>query len=455
MGVLNMKRKTIYSVLVTAILLGAFAPLNIQAVDDALTWHPSLDDEKIVWRITNQYLYDPMDPHSLAGEDLFIGSTLAYEINDTIPGWFSEVYDSGPPSFLKLIVNYHEVSFYDIVDGEPNFLLQFLIIPYIFTPAATGIDENITQFLEHVASVHPNITGISYFFPSPDYVKVSIFNDFCPSFEVTYNNNTGICSEFFFEDAKGELFGQLDIWESDIDDYGVDTTNTLNFHPNLVDGTVLSWKYTEITYEPYVDHFMEVNNVTLAVNHIFSFEYSTIPTDPMVYYGGNYTDPSVSFFDVFFEGDPAEFDHLSRVQWVLWVTLTNPLSLTMYNGTVFTMEDIHTVRDFNDPGIQNTTISVVGDTLNLAFDFEEENDLWSLDMDINVNSGIVSAFAADIVGFVHFEMEYVESESSLLIDGTVNPDFEPEDGTRTLPGFNWFYLLFAIVAVLPIIRRRK
>jgi hypothetical protein len=116
------------------------------------------------------------------------------------------------------------------------------------------------------------------------------------------------------------------------------------------------------------------------------------------------------------------------------------------------MEDVHYMRDLNDPGIENTTISVVGDNMNLIFDFEEENDLWAVDLDINVNSGITSALSVDILGFVHFEMEYAAANSTLNIDGSVITD---TNETRTLPGFNWFYLLFSVIAVLPIIRRRK
>ena len=127
-----MKRKIIYSILVITVLLGALIPLQTQAVGDEVTWHTSLDDEAIVWRIYEEFLFDPADPPSLAGVDLYKGDTIAYEINDTLPILFDDVYNSGhPPNFLKLFVNHQEVSMYDVDDNtEPSFLLQFLIIPF-------------------------------------------------------------------------------------------------------------------------------------------------------------------------------------------------------------------------------------------------------------------------------------------------------------------------------------
>ncbi len=451
-----MIKKTIYSLVVTAILLGAIVPLNTKAIDHSLIWHSSLDDETIAWRIYDQFLFNTADPPTLAGEDLFEGSVLAFEINDTLPKLYHEVYEaSHPPQFLKLFVNYNEVSFYDINDNtEPSFALQFLVIPYVFHNAASGLDENITQFLEYRAITNPNITSIDYYISGGNYVTVTIYNDYLDSFQVTYNNNTGICSNFFIEDDFGEMFGQLDIWESGIDDAGVVIDNTLNFHPNLGAGTILSWKYTEITYEPGVIDRMEVNNVTLEVGHVFSFEYNLFPTNPLEYYGGDYSDPSVSFFDVFFEGNPMEWTHVTRGQLVLWVTLTNPLSCTLYNGTIISMEDISHIRDLNDPGIENTLTSISGSYMTLSFNILDDSMLWSVELEINVNSGIVQNLAIDLVDFVHFEMEFAPENSSLLINGEINTPSD-ENGTWTLSGYNWYYLLFSIIAVLPIIRRRK
>ena len=453
-----MKNKTIYSLLVTAILVGAIFPMQTQAIADILTWHYSLEDQTIAWRITEQYLFDPAEPPTLGGRDLILGSLLAFEINDTLPIYYSEVYNSAhPPNFLKLYVDYQEVSFYDINEGmEPSFALQYLIIPYLFYPASTGVTSNITTFLEYRASLDPNITAIDYVITGGNYVQVSIFNDFIDSFVITYNNNTGICSNFFIEDDFGEMYGELDIWESEIDDDGVDTTTSaLHFHPNIGDGTKLSWKYTEITYDPLALGEMEVNNVTLEVGHVFSFVYGLIPTYPSAYYGMDFSDPSHCFFDVYFETELMEWTHVNRAMVTLWLTLINPLSVTLYNGTVFPMEVIPIIRDSCDPGIYNTFVSSPSDNfITLEYDFEEENDLWAVDLNINTNSGIVQNLAVDILGFVHFEMAFAPENSTLLIDGTINTD-GGDHTTRTLPGFNWFYLLFSSIAVLPIIRRRK
>jgi len=455
MGVRYMKRKTVYSVLVTAILLGALIPLNVQAIDHTLTWHSSLDDEKIAWRIYEQYLFDPADPPTLADRDLYKGSVLAFEINDTLPIYYGDVYEaSHPPQFLKLYVDYTEISFYDINDQyEPSFALQFLVIPYMFHNAASGMDENITQFLEHRASTHPNITAIDYFMSGGNYVTVTIYNDFIDSFQITYNNDTGICANLYIEDDFGEMWAQLDIWESSIDDAGVTLDHTLNFHSNLGAGTILAWEYTELTYEPEATGEMEVNNQTLEVGDLFSFHYDAIPTNPIEYYGAEFTGWETSFFDVYYETELMEWEHINRGQIALWLTLINPLSCTLYNDTVIPMDEIHYIRDSNDPGIENTTVTMNGNML-LVYDMMDEYMNWHVELDINTDSGIVETLAIDLIGFVHFEMAFKAANSTLLIDGSVNTD-DGDGTTRTLPGFNWFYLFFAVIAVLPIIRRRK
>jgi hypothetical protein len=450
-----MNKKVIFSLIITTFLMGAMIPLNTQAIDHGLTWHSSLDDNKVAWRIYEQYLFDPAEPPKLGGKDLYKGSVMAFEFNDTLPSYYGELYEAPhPPGFFKLIVDYQEVSLYDIdFLTEPGFAIQFLIIPYLFDNAASGLTENITEFLNYRTTTNPNITGFDYFISGGNYVTVDIYNDYFSSFQLTYNNDTGICANFYIEDDFGEMWGQLDIWESEIDDEGTDTTtSTLNFHPNIGVGTKLSWKYTEITYDPLAGGAMEINNVTLAVGHVFSFIYDVIPTNPAGYYGSNPTDPN-SFFDVYFEMDPMDMEHMSRAQSVLWLTLINPLTVSVYNGTILPMEAIHEIRDFNDPGIENTTISTVGDTMTLQFDFEEENDLWAVDLDININSGIVEHLAIDIIGFVHFEMEYATENSTLEIDGTIYTPIP--SNTWSLSGFNWFYLVFSIFVVLPIIRKRK
>ncbi len=448
-----MNKKTIYSLLVTAILMGSLIPLQTQAIADMITWHSSLDDEVIAWRVTEQYLFDPAEPPSIAGVDLVLGSTLAFEINDTLPTLFDDVYNSGhPPNFLKLIANYQEVSFYDIDDEtEPSFALQFMVIPYLFTPASSGVESNITEFLEYRASLDPNITAVSYAMVGANYVRVSIFNDFINSFIVTYNNNTGIAVDLFIEDEFGEMFCELDIWESTIDDEGTDITNTLNFHPNLGAGTKLSWEFTDLAFDIAGDGFMQISeNHNASVGGIVTFDYLTaIPTNPTDYY-----DPSSSFFDIFYNiDDPVEAHDETRTQGIIWLTMINPLSATLYNATVVSMEDIHLIREINDPDVEGTTTSVLGTTMHLEFDIvQQSGDPWEVAFDINTDSGIVETLEVSIPDFVDFVMEFAPDNSTVNIDGSLITD---TNVTRTLPGFNWFYLFFVALIALPIIRRRN
>ena len=110
--------------------MGSLIPLQTQAVSDEIEWHSSLTiGTEIAWRITEQFLFDPADPHSLAGESIWKGSVLSYEINDTLPIYYDDVYSSGmPPNFLKLFVNYNEVSLADVdSDTEPALALQYMI----------------------------------------------------------------------------------------------------------------------------------------------------------------------------------------------------------------------------------------------------------------------------------------------------------------------------------------
>ncbi len=452
-----MKRKTTYSIIITMILMGSLIPLQTQALADVIQWHSSLDDGIIAWRIIDQSLFDQNDPPTLAGEDIYLGSVIAFEINDTLPTLYDDVYSSGlPPNFFKLFVDYTEVSLYDVnSDTEPSLALQYMILPNLFFPAASGETLNITQFLEHRAALDPNITAIDYVITGGNYVQVSIYNDYIDSFIITVNNQTGIVADFFIEDDFGEMYGQLDIWESSIDDEGTDITNTLNFHPSIGDGTVLSWEFTEIVYAPASSGVMEVNNKTIGVGDFFKFEYGEIPDDPLKYYGGE-GGTADSFFNVFFEEEPVRWENITRAQLVIWVTMLNPLSCTLYNGTIVNMEALHNFRDFMDPGIDSTTATTAGDYMTLSFEFTEgEADSWSMSFEINVISGIVHTLNVGIPDFVDFEMVFYPINSSLLIDGSVNPNYPPTNNSWTLPGFNWFYLIFSAIVILPLVRRRK
>ncbi len=455
-----MKRKTIYSILTAVILMGSLIPLQTRAVADMIEWHPSLEEGTVVaWRITDQYLFDSAVPPTLGNHPINLGSVLAFEINDTLPTYYSSAYETGlPPNFLKLFVDFNEVSFFEITDDtEPALALQYMVLPYLFYPASIGGVQNITEFLEYRAASDPNITSISYVVLNSNYVQVSIFNDFIDSFVITVNNNTGIVQNFFIEDDFGEMFGELDIWKADVDDFGTTITNTLNWHPNLVAGTVLSWEITGLTFDPTHEGFIEIAEQNATIGGIFNFKFpNPFPTDPWNYYNPD------SFFDVFYEEEPVRWVNMTRAQLIIWLTLTTAQSVTLYNTSIISMSDIHEFRGLMDPEITSTSIIPSGDYLELTIHIESHNegggtdDMWVV-FDIHTVSGIVQSLSIDIGGVIEMDLEFLESHSSLLIDGSVNSDYPPDDddSTRTLPGFNWFYLLFSSLIALSIFRRRK
>jgi len=451
-GLTIMKRKTIYSLLVTMILMGSQIPLQTQAISDVIEWHSSLTDGTVVaWRIIDQYLFDPAVPPSLGNEKINLGSVFAFEINDTLPTNYDDVYSTGlPPDFLKLFVDYKEVSLFDTDDQtEPSFALQYLILPYLFYPVS-GETYNITQLLEHRATLDPNTTSISYTITGGNYVRVSIYNDFIDSFIITINNQTGIVADFFIEDDFGEMYGQLDIWESSLDDSATPITNTMNWHPNLEEGTILSWQVTELTFDPTHEGYIVMAEQNMTVGGIFKFEFpNPFPTDPWNYYNPD------SYFNVFYEEEPVRWENITRAQLEIWSTMINPLSVTLYNATMVYMEAIHYLRDFMNPSISGTSTSHSESHNYLTCAYAEGDiDYWS-SYEINAISGIVQTLNVVIPDFVDFEMVFVPAQSSLLNDGSVNPDYPPDNNTTTLPGFNWFCLFFAALILIPILRKRK
>lgn len=447
-----MKRKTINSLIVTIILMCSIIPFQTQALSVDIEWHPSLTDgTEIVWRITEQFLIDPAVPPTIAGEKINLGSVLAFEINDTLPTDYFAVYDTGvPPNFLKLTVDYKEVSLFDINDEiEPSLALQYMILPYLFYQISTEV-QNITEFLEFRAIQDPNITSISYAITGGNYVSVNIYNDFIDSFIITINSQTGIVADFFIEDDFGEMFGQLDIWESSIDDAATPITNTLNWHPNLVAGTVLSWQVTELTFDETHEGYIVMAEQNITVGGIFKFEYpNPFPTDPWNYYNPD------SFFNVFYEEEPVRWQNITRAQLIVWSTLTNVLNATLYNNTVLSMAEIHELRGLMDPDIISTSVTYLNGSPLLWDELEDGEGGWWVQYEVHQDSGIVHTLSVDINGVINMVLEFQESHSSLLIDGSVNPDYPTENNTKTLSGFNWFNLVFITIVILLIIRRKK
>ncbi|MHA2255416.1 MAG: hypothetical protein ACXAAM_05050 [Candidatus Heimdallarchaeaceae archaeon] len=451
-----MKRKTIYSMLVIIVITGSLIPLQTQAVADTIDWHPSLTNGTVVaWRITEQSLFDPAVPPTLASEKLNLQTAFAFEINDTLPDYYDDAYSTdSPPNFLKLFVDYTEVSFSAIdQETEPALALQYMIIPTSFYSGASGETFNITQFLEHRAALDPNITSISYTITGANYVQVSIYNDFIDSFIITYNNLTGIVSDFFIEDDFGEMSGQLDIWESSLDDYAEPIVNTLNWHPNLVAGTVLSWVVTDLTFEEEHEGYIVMAEQNVTIGGIFEFLYpELLPDDPWNYYNPD------SYFNVFYEEEPIRWENITRAQLIVWKTLVSAPSATLYNGTVLSMGEILELRGLLVPEIISTTNTILKPYPLLWDDLESGDGGWLVQYEIHQDSGIVHTLSININGLVNMVLEFSETHSSLLIDGSVNPDYPSDDdgnGTNTIPGFNWFYLFIATPVILLIIRRRR
>ncbi|MHA1953552.1 MAG: hypothetical protein ACW96U_06375 [Candidatus Heimdallarchaeaceae archaeon] len=456
-----MKKKDIYSIFIVATLLVSSSMTSVSGAVLTLQWHTSLNvNSQISWRITDMYLADPADNFTLAGHELREGSTLSYLVNDTIPTDYDAVYNAGgPPNYIQLFVDHDEIDWKNVTNDEPNFGLQFLVLPEVFR--IDSIPQTIAEFLDYRESQDANITSVVTL-DQGDYIKSSIYSAYLDEVTITVNNNTGIVKEIYILDGLKHFTAVLNIWESTIDDYGVTINNVLDWHSNLVSGTILSWEFTELNiYDP--SNYMEIGSYNASLGDIFKLKFvSGLPLNPSTYYGMEPT-----FWEMYFKNELQPWEDFNRGGMIIFQAMVNPLGITAYNGTYFTTEDIHYVRDAMDDSISDVTIGYTGDYMNLHMHIEynewrdghENYVIMDVDIDINMASGIALTVDYDIPNFGEFQLTLNEDESSLTVAGEINTDFtentEDPDPTWSIPGYTAFIALFALFVAIPIYRKKR
>ncbi|NPD88316.1 MAG: hypothetical protein HGN29_06315 [Asgard group archaeon] len=458
-----MKKKVLYSILIVSTLLVSSSLTSVSGVVLTLQWHSSLTiDTQISWRITDMYLVNPsVDNFTLGGHELREGSTVSYRINDTIPTDYDSVYNAGgPPNFLQLFVDYDEVPFKNITHEEPNFALQFLILPEVFR--IDSLPYTIEEFLDYRASEDVNITS-AVTIDQGDYIKTSIYSSYLDEVTITVNNDTGIVKEIYILDNLKYFTAELNIWESSIDDYGVTIVNTFDWYSSLVSGIILSWEFTMFNlYDPA--NYMEIGGHNASLGDIFKLKFvADLPTNPPDYYG-----PELTFWEMYFKNELQPWEDFNRGGMIIFQSMVNPLGITAYNGTYFTTEAIHYVRDVMDEGISDVTISYSGDYMNLHMHIEysewrdehENYVIMDVDIAINIVSGIALTVDYEIPNFGEFQLTLNEDESSVNEYGEINTDFtenteNSDDPTWSLPGYRAFIAFIALLIAIPIYRKKR
>jgi hypothetical protein len=450
-----MKNKTIYSFLVATLLLFALSGISTQALVITLEWDSSLTiGTEISWNIVDMYLFNVSEPAKLAHEPLHMGDSFTFKINDTIPTDYFDVYETNyPPTFIQLMLHYHEISFFDI-EEDPGFALQYLILPE--KTYFDAIESNITEFLDFRTSRDPNVTSFS-FYEMGDYIVASIGSDYLDFLTVTINSETGIAKEVYVQDDFGWFTAEINIWESTIDDNGTTINNVLDWHSSLVTPLTLAYQYTVMDfYDPGA--YMNISGHNVTVGDVWKFKFTDLPIDPLELYGPELP----NFLQVYLNDDLLGWEDMMPPQRVSYSTIINPLGLTMFNGTYYDMETIHWIRYQMDQEITSLAISYSGDYMFLDMIvewqewYEDQSYTSSVNYEFKINSitGILKSIHFTITNMGYFEMELNATLSDIDDTGTVFTP-EPTNGTFSIPGYTALIALLAILAVIPIYRKKK
>jgi hypothetical protein len=211
----------------------------------------------------------------------------------------------------------------------------------------------------------------------------------------------------------------------------------------------------DLTFEEGSAEFLQVGEQNITLGGIFKFKFpELLPYDPWNYYNPN------SFFDIMFEEEPIR-QNTTKAQLIVFKSMINAPSLTLYNGSVLTLPDIHEIRGLFDPAITSTEIDMLEPypqlTQHIVWPSEEGIDDWWVVYDIHPDSGIVSTVSFDFNDEISMELEFLESSSSLRIDGTTNESYtegtQPPP-TKSLDGFTWL-LSSLLLVIIPLYKRRR
>ncbi|MFW9852883.1 MAG: hypothetical protein ACFFDS_08070, partial [Candidatus Thorarchaeota archaeon] len=265
------------------------------------------------------------------------------------------------------------------------------------------------------------------------------------------------------QDDFGWFTAELNIWESDIDDYGVAINNVLDWHSCLVTPVILSYEFTTMTFYSS-DGYMQVGDQNATVGDIFKFKFTDLPVDPLDLYGPDLAD----FLEVYFNNDLQSWEEFNPAQRVTYSSIINPLGVAIYDGGYYNMEEIQLERYEMDPEITYVSAVTVGDYMLLSLDVEWDewygegethHNLVEYELTINSITGILKSIIFEMIDYGYFEMELNLEQSSLDDYGVTNPDFTEDtngDGkTFSLPGFTWIFSALILLLVVPIYTRKR
>ena len=398
-------KKTIIGLLTILLMIGVLPVIAEDGPTGILTWHSSIvPDVRIAWKVTS---FGLGDHYEIGYEEIEIGDTIGFYIDEIPETNATLVYGEGGPSFLNLDVNGWGVSFED-VSNLLGPLIQSLIGP-------TSWELEDETVLDIIGMIYMNedrteILDLYVYEDSPEvgYVTADItynltFWDDYYMMEVekhvrtviTYNVETSIAKSASFEIIGEVQFNlELDIFESTIDDAGVVINNVLAWHSSLTPNTYVGWCFTSMNLL-YDDYLKLGTDLYVGVGSEIGFLIvDPIPTDPKVVYG----EEEPSFLNLKVHQDSVSFYDLERPVGLVLSAVINPLSLALYNGTILDMVDVHEIREMKGSEMEVTSFFVAGvyGYLGIHFEWQEWDEYLTMEVEksmdvtytINMNTGI-------------------------------------------------------------------
>lgn len=413
-------KKKIIGLLTILLMAGALPVIAEDGPTGTLTWHSSIvPDVRFAWRVTS---FGQGDHYEIGYEEIESGDTIGFYIDEIPETNATLVYGEGGPSFINLDVNGWGVSFED-VNNLLGPLIQSLIGP-------TSWELEDATVLDIIGMLHMNenrieVLDLNVYEDSPEvgYVTADITYNFTVWDDfymhevekhvrtiITYNVETSIAKSASFEIIGEVQFNlELDIFESTIDDAGVVINNVLAWHSSLAINTYIGWSFTSMNLL-YDDYLKLGTDLYVGVGSEIGFLIvDPIPTDPKIVYG---EDPY--FLNLKVHQDSVSFYDLERPVGMALSAVINPLSLTLYNGTILDMVEVHKTREMKDSDMEITSFFVDGEYgyLGIHFEWQEWDEYTMMEVEqsmdvtytINLNTGIAKEVYVNVPDMGEFTL---------------------------------------------------
>ncbi len=414
-------KKKIIGLLTILLMAGALPVIADDGPTGTLTWHSSIvPDVRIAWRVTS---FGLGDHYKIGYEEIESGDTIGFYIDEIPETNATLVYGEGGPSFLNLDVNGWGVSFED-VNELLGPLIQSLLGPTSWVlEDATVLDiigmlhmnENRTEVLD--LNIYEDSPEVGYVTADITY-NLTVWDDFYMIEEekhvrtiITYNVETSIAKSASFEIIGEVQFNlELDIFESTIDDAGVVINNVLAWHSSLTPNTYVGWSFTSMDLL-YDDYLKLGTDLYVGVGSEIGFLIvDSIPTDPKVVYG----EGEPSFLNLKVHQETVSFYDLESPVGLVLSAVINPLSLTLYNGTILDMVDVHEIREMKGSEMEITSFFIAGvyGYLGIHFEWQEWDEYASTEVEksmdvtytINMNTGIAKEVYVNVLDMGEFTL---------------------------------------------------